>query len=320
MTICSDEEFINLWKEHKSPSKIAKILDIDLRGVYRRRNKIEETRNILLPTKDSKLEERLLETRHSVRRGIEMQNGRVIVFSDAHFMPNDETTAFRALLKCIKEFKPEVIICNGDAFDGSRLSRFPRINWTATPTVKEELESVKHHLDQIEEASIFKSNLIWTLGNHDSRFETSLSNSSAHNFEGIKGFSLKDHFPLWQSCWSYWINDDTIIKHRFKGGRYAGYNNALSTLGKNIITGHTHVLAVQPLSAYQKTIYGVQTGCLANVDGDAFVDYTEDGVKDWRSGFVLLTFHDGQLLMPEMIQVWSEAKGQVQFRGKVYNV
>ena len=269
---------------------------------------------------ENNLEKRLGETRNSVRRGIEIQNGRVIVFSDAHFMPNDNSTAFRALLKCIKEFKPDVIVCNGDAFDGSRLSRFPRINWTETPTVKQELEAVKWHLDQIEEASTFKSNLIWCLGNHDSRFETSLSNSSAHNFEGIEGFSLKDHFPLWQPCWSYWINDDTIIKHRFKGGRYAGYNNAIATLGKHIITGHTHVLAVQPLSAYQKTVYGVQTGCLANVDGDAFVDYTEDGPKDWRSGFVMLTFHKGQLLLPEMIQVYDESNGQVQFRGKVYNV
>lgn len=320
MTICSDQEFIELWHKNPSPNKMSKILNMDLRGVYRRRNNIQEKLNIELNTIDlNQLEKRLTETRHSVRRGIEIQNGRVIVFSDAHFMPNDESTAFRALLRCIKEFKPDVIVANGDLFDGSTNSKYPRIGWDTKPTVNEELEAVKWHLEQIEQATTFKSNLIWTLGNHDARFETYLA-ANVPQYEGVSGFALKDHFPLWQPCYSYWVNDDTIIKHRFKGGRYAGYNNALATLGKHMVTGHTHVLAVQPISAYQKTIYGVQTGCLANVDGDAFVDYTEDGPKDWRAGFVMLTFHKGQLLLPEMIQVYDESNGQVQFRGKVYNV
>jgi len=331
---CTDEEFIALWDKYKSPSAVAKYLQIALRAVQARRRRIEDFYGIVLETNNpnkisisinrqeaiDSQNLRLQETRRSVRRGVVLEDATVFVFSDAHFYPQDYTTAFRALLYFIKELKPEVIVCNGDAFDGARLSRYPRINWTNTPSVKEELDAVKDHLDQIEEASTFKSNLIWCMGNHDSRFETTLSNSSAHNYEGIKGFTLKDHFPIWQPCWSFWINEDTIIKHRNKGGRYAGYNNAMQTLGKNIITGHTHVLAVQPISAFQKTIYGVQTGCLAYPDGDQFVDYTEDNPKDWRSGFAILTFHKGQLLMPELVQVFDENEGLVQFRGKVYNV
>jgi hypothetical protein len=49
---------------------------------------------------------------------MDMEKGRVIVFSDAHFWPDDYTTAYKALLEVIKEFKPKVVIANGDVFAG----------------------------------------------------------------------------------------------------------------------------------------------------------------------------------------------------------
>lgn len=328
---CNQDEFIRLFKELGSPQAVADFLNIKVRSVYRRRKELAEKGIILQTTNQSghsvsfnkeeikqKMQQRLEATHHSVRRGITMERGKVLVFSDAHFYPGDETTAFRALLKFIKEFKPEVIICNGDAFDGASISRHPRIGWDNKPSVKEELEAVTDHMNQIEEASTFKSNLIWTLGNHDARFETFLA-ANAPQYEGVKGYSLKDHFPLWQPCWSYWINDNTVIKHKWKGSFGAGRANALNG-GKHFVTGHTHVLAVQPVTDYNGTKYGVQTGMLANPDGNQFSDYTEDNPKDWRSGFALLTYERGQLLMPELIQVWDEKAGEVQFRGQIISV
>ena len=327
----SDELFIATWSELQSPQAVADALGMEVRGVYRRRNYLV-SKGFQMPTTNKAghklivdkdklkqdLDRRLAEVRHSVRRGIAMEKGRIIVFSDAHFYPDDETTAFRALLECIKEFKPEVVICNGDAFDGASISRHPRIGWDSKPSVLEELKAVQEHLTAIEEASVHKSNLIWTLGNHDARFENFLAAQAPH-YEGVQGFTLKDHFPLWQPCWSFWVNDDTVIKHRWKGGRYAGSNNT-TFAGTSIITGHTHQLKVEPFTDYKGTRYGVQTGCLANPMGDQFVDYTEDNPKDWRSGFAVLTFVDGKLLPPELIQVWDEAAGEVTFRGKIWTV
>ena len=138
---------------------------------------------------------------------------------------------------------------------------------------------------------LFDVALVWihTLGNHDARFESYLS-SHVPQFRGVDGFRLKDHIPLWRPCWSFWINDDTVIKHRHKGGAYAGYNNVKAALGCHVVTGHTHILAVQPITGYQQTFYGIQTGTLANPKGNQFVDYTEDNPVDWRSGFVILTY------------------------------
>ena len=235
----SDEVFIATWSELQSPQAVADQLGLDVRGVYRRRNFLQ-SKGFVLPTKTKtgqktvydkeSLEEavakRLGKVRHSVRRGIAMEKGRVLVFSDAHFYPDDETTAFRAFIECIKEFKPEVIVCNGDAFDGASISRHPRIGWDSKPTVKQELDAVTYHLGEMEKASTFKSNLIWTLGNHDARFETFLA-ANAPQYEGVQGFTLKDFFPHWQPCWSFWVNDDTVIKHRWKGGFGAGRANKI---------------------------------------------------------------------------------------------
>ena len=332
MANVSDEQFIAVWKELGSPQGVANYFGLDVRGVYKRRNKLQakgfdlETKtrsgpnNIIYEKSylEQQLNKRLTQVRHSVRRGIALEKGRILVFSDAHFYPDDETTAFRALVECIKEFRPEVIVNAGDSFDGSSISKHPRIGWDSKPTVKQELEAVTYHLNEIEKASVFKSNLIWTLGNHDARFETFLA-ANAPQYEGVQGFSLKDFFPLWQPCWSYWVNDDTVIKHRWKGGFGAGRANSLNA-GVNMVTGHTHNLSYMPISDYRGTRYGIQTGMLANPNGEQFVDYTEDGVKDWRSGFVMLTFDRSQLLMPEFIQVWDEEEGTVQFRGKIWGV
>lgn len=333
--ICSDDDFIKVWNTLQSGTEVAKALNTDVRTALKKRRAIERKYNIELVARGQyqpnidiehiklRNEKRLEETRHNVRRGTTIENGRVLVFSDAHFYPDCETTAFRALIEAIKEFKPEIIICNGDAFDGTTNSRHARINWSDAPTVVEELQAVQHYLGEIEAASRFKENLIWTLGNHDARFETFLS-TQVPQYQNVKGFALKDHFPMWKSCWSYFVNDDTQIKHKWKGGKYGGANNVLHS-GVNFVTGHTHVLSVDAFTDHSPnfqncTRYGVQTGTLANPKGDQFIDYCEDNPVNWRSGFVLLTWHKSQLLMPEMVQVWDEEQGQVQFRGKVYGV
>ena len=143
---------------------MAKETGINIRNIMARRRAIEIRHNIKLDTdltyktnknqelvektrllRQEKLKERLDATQHSVRRGMELEKGRVIVFSDAHFT-DETTTGFKALLKFIEHFKPKAIICNGDAFDGAVLSRFPKINYDRQPSVLDELNYCKTHL------------------------------------------------------------------------------------------------------------------------------------------------------------------------------
>jgi predicted phosphodiesterase len=314
----TDDQFIASWRELGSPHAFAQKHKMDVRSVYNRRRSIESRLNIKLPTtKDQRYSplRKLEEVIGNARRGITMEKGRVVVFSDAHFWPDDYTTAYKALLEIIKEFKPKVVVANGDIFDGSQNSRHPRIGWSKSPSVKEELEACQDFMSNIEKVSK-GAKLVWTMGNHDARFETFLA-AQVPQYEGVPGFTLKDHFPMWQPCWSYWVNEDTCIKHRWKGGFGAGRANALNA-GVNMITGHTHNLAVQPITDYNGTRYGVQTGTLADPNGEQFVHYTEDGPKDWRSGFALLSFERSRLMLPELIQVCGE--DEYEFRGAIHKV
>jgi predicted phosphodiesterase len=333
----TDKEFIAKWKEFPSPTALGKELGTNIRNIMARRRMLEIKYGIVLATdpnykaqqlenykercrqekneRQAKLQERLDATQHSVRRGMELEKGRVIIFSDAHFT-EETTTGFKALLKFIEYFKPKAIICNGDAFDGAVLSRFPAINYDRKPTVLEELNYCKTHLEAIEKVKPAGCRLVWTLGNHDMRYESFLV-SRASEFSGVDGFSLKYHFPNWETCWSFWVNDDTVIKHRHKGGRYAGYQNVQASFC-NIFTGHTHVLTCSPISTFdQKTFWGVQTGTLADINSDSF-QYTEDNSKDWRQGFIMASWERGRLLMPEMIMTCGE--DEVEFRGEILQI
>jgi hypothetical protein len=85
-----------------------------------------------------------------------------------------------------------------------------------------------------------------------------------------------------------------------------------------MVTGHLHSAKVTPCTDYNGTRYGVDTGCLADTYHPAFQGYCEDSPRDWRASFCVLTFVDGQLLMPELVLVWDQT--HVQFRGEIIEV
>jgi hypothetical protein len=249
------------------------------------------------------------------RKEVSLQDGVVLVASDFHYWPGEPSVAHRAFVKFCKKLKPAIVVANGDVLDGCSISRHPPINWNRLPSVKEELEVCQERLREIAKAAP-KAGRFWPLGNHDARFEVRLA-QVAPEFKDVHGVSLSDHFPDWVPCWSLHINDNTVVKHRYKGGSHAPYNNTVAS-GMSIITGHLHSQKVTPYTDFHGTRYGVDTGCLADPHHDAFTDYTEDNSKDWRSGFAVLTYRNGCLLYPELVSVFDA--NSVQFRGEIIEV
>lgn len=251
---------------------------------------------------------------HPGRISADIKDGVVLVGSDFHLWPGDRSTGFRAFVKFCKDLKPKVVVANGDVLDFPQVSRHPPIGHQHLPSVEEEIEYAQDMMGEIEKAA-FRARKVWTLGNHDSRFETRLA-TIAPEFARLHGFSLKNYFPNWEPCWSVWVND-CVIKHRWKGGQGATRANTLNA-GKSMVTGHLHSLKITPFTDYNGTRYGVDTGCIADPKSRQFLDYTEDAPLDWRSGFAVLTFHRGELLPPELVQVWDE--NHVTWRGQIVKV
>jgi hypothetical protein len=283
------------------------------RAVYARRRSVESRLGIVINSPTTA--ERTVERKHPQRAILSIKHGTVLVGSDGHYWPGVVSTAHRAFVKLIGELKPAAVIMNGDAFDGASISRHPPIGWEDNPSVKQEIEAVQDRLSEIEHAA-GKARKIWPLGNHDARFETRLA-TVAPEYAKVHGVHLADHFPNWEPCWSCWINDDVVVKHRYRGGIHATHNNTLNA-GTTIVTGHLHSLKVTPFTDYNGDRWGIDTGTLADPYGPQFRDYTEDSPRNHRSGFVVLTFVDGRLLWPEVVSVVDE--NRVSFRGQLIEV
>ena len=74
-------------------------------------------------------------------------------------------------------------------------------------------------------------------------------------------------------------------------------------------------LTPRHLAAMYHTLWGVDTGCLAEALGDHNLDYQQGRHGNHRSGFAVLTFRDGLLLMPELAMKHDE--DSFEFRGHV---
>jgi len=255
------------------------------------------------------------------RKYLALPEGRsqILIGSDFHYWPGRASTAHRAFVSFAEKLKPFAIIANGDVLDFGGISQHPPIGWEQTPTVEEELYVAQARLGQIFEASP-DSQFYWPLGNHDARFERRLA-MVAPEFRNIHGIHLKDHFPDWEPCWTLFLTasdrDIAVITHRGRGGIHATHNNAVNS-GLTTITGHLHSAKVTPFTDYNGTRYGVDTGCMADIYHEAFQGYIEDGFRNWRSAFCLLTIEDGHLFQPELIMVVEE--GVVEFRGELHQV
>lgn len=315
----ADVDFIKLFPL-KGAAALAKQANTTDRLVYAQRASIERRYGIKLsaPNRDGGVireAEKRIATEYSHRATLEVKNGVVIVGSDFHIWPGGESVALRAFKKLCGDLKPSAVILNGDVLDFPKISRHPPIGWETAPSPIEEIEAAQDHLHDIAQAC-GRARKIWTLGNHDARFETRLA-TVASEYKGIKGIHLSDHFPLWEKGWSVWINDAVVCKHRWKGGVHATHNNTVGS-GKTMVTGHLHSQKVTPYTDYNGTRYGIDTGCVADPDHKAFLDYTEDAPKNWVSGFAVLKFKDGKLMQPELCTVWDSKS--VQFRGEIIRV
>lgn len=314
-------DFVKLFEEHGA-NGMAKMLKLDVRSIHRRRRTIEKELKRPLKSPNHQNGPQFWQQRDDVHGRLNkvIKDGIVIVGSDAHIYPGEPSTALRAFKRFVRELKPKLVIMNGDVLDATSISRHPPVGWFQAPSLADEIEACKEQLYDIEQASK-NSEFLWPLGNHDARFSIRLA-TVAPEYAKVHGTRLRDHFPRWKPCWSVHINPEsnswTEILHNWKNGVHSSHNNAKDA-GVHYVTGHDHAARISPYTNRRGTWYGVNTGTLANIDGDQF-EYAADRPKNWRSGFGVLTYRDGRLMHPELVLVVDEAKGLVEYRTEVIKV
>ena len=320
----SEAEFLKVWNQYQSATVVAEITGLTLRSVFSRRKRLEEKNGMLLAAQaahekggkhDPEVIKMVMTARRDTNR-LEIENGTIIVGSDAHYSPGHIPVAHKALCNLIADMGSQVkaVVLNGDILDGGAISRHPRIRWQKRPTVKDELEAVVSRLGEIEKVVKPGTRLMRTYGNHCARFESRLANQ-VPEYEGIGGFLLKDHLPFWADSDRIDVNEDMVILHDWHSGLHSGWNDVLKG-GCHTVTGHTHELSCKAHKGFKDLHYGIKTGMLADEHQEEFDYRIGKPGMNWQSGFAVLTWVDGMLLYPEFCAVRED--GRAYFRGKVY--
>jgi hypothetical protein len=320
MPAAQHQEFADAWfRAGCSPQSVAEMLGLNVRGVYERRNKAEIALGVSLPSVSrggNGGDRSNIRAAYHRRHELKLRDGVAVVFSDAHWWPGKRrTVAHAALLRLLPRLKPRAVIANGDVFDGAAMSRHDAIGWSQVPSAGAEIEVLQANMNEIQDAAPDAA-LLRTIGNHDIRFDKYLA-IRASEMKDVSGSRLRDHLPRWLESWSVQVNGDLMIKHRWHNGVHATWNNTLKG-GVSIVTGHLHRLMVTPFTDYRGRRYGIDTGTLADavppppMEASQF-DYAEDNPLPWGSGFVVLTWHNGLLLPPEICEVIG---GKAWFRGE----
>jgi hypothetical protein len=312
----SRAEFVAAWRRNSgNASAVAKDLDILPRGVFARRKRLEAFGYELPAASDlnSAITDRAA---YPPRQSVDIEDGVVVIFSDRHWWPNDGVTpAEAALLVVLAKLNPDVVIANGDIYDGAASSRHAPLGQEKKPMVVDELAAVTVGMRRIAD-HCRRAKKLRTVGNHDRRFDYKLA-MSAGEYVGVAGTRLADHLPEWPESWSIHINDSIVgghcvVKHKLRQGVTAGRNNGMHA-GVSIVTGHTHALDCTPLEDYSGRRYAVQCGTLSDTSSPAF-EYGEDHPNKGRAGFAVLTWRSGIMQPPELAEV--DNAGVAWFRGE----
>src|SRR3990167_633011 len=309
-------QFASIWMKCQSIEEVTKEVGCaDTRSVLRRRRVAEKELGILLPAFNDRRRGNF-----PVQQNIDLELKKesvILIGSDRHNLPGDTPHAFKAFLHLAADLKPDIIVINGDWFDFAAIGRFHRIGWQDRPDISAELEDGTDKLRDIELACP-KAKRYFTLGNHDARYDGIIANRMPE-FEGVDGSALAHHLKRWAVCLSMTVNDTFIIKHRWHGGIHSAYNNALRG-GKNIATGHTHHLKIEPWTDYNGIRYAVETGTLSDLWDETFL-YTENNPSNWQPGCAVITV-DQNLIFPEICPMVIDnnhrKRGLIHYRGRWY--
>ena len=312
---CTEAEFTRLWRISPTVQAMADVLGTTPRSVYLRRTDMMK-RGFSLPLRESMVTCKPAENRIDVQ----IEDGVIIVGSDAHYWPGEATTAHKGFVWATENLKPFSVILNGDILDGATGgNRHGRSGWEKRPSMKEEIEAVQRRTGDIEKVAK-GAKLLRTLGNHDMRWDSYFASNVEEAEDAVEGMALDYYLPFWKCAWTIMVNGHTLITHRVNNGIHATWTATASTQ-INTVTGHLHSLRVTPRTTMSPinggVIYGVDCGTLADPWGPQF-GYMLGGPRNWRAGFAVLTYMGGYLMPPEIAMVVDD--DCIYFRGEKIDV
>jgi predicted phosphodiesterase len=217
---------------------------------------------------------------------------RNLVIGDIH-IPYQDDKAIKCVLDYSRKYKPDRIIINGDLIDFYTLSVFDKCP-ERKDSLQDEIDKTKVFLNKLRRG--YKGEIVYLQGNHENRLQRFLWNNpvlvsvnalSTENLFELKKNNIKEvkvNGDYWSAESGEYQIGDLTIQHgdgRLNGAKYsqnpgyAAFNTLKMKGGNNVVMGHTHRLAMLYNRVGDKSIVGVEGGCLCQ---------TTRG--NWQQGFV----------------------------------
>ena len=252
---------------------------------------------------------------------LELKTKKVLVYGDIHFPYHDEK-ALKILYSYMKDYKPKVIVINGDVVDFYSLSDFNKNSDYFN--LQKEIDLAREHFRMVRKLNP-KAKIYFLEGNHSKRLQKYLWNHP--ELEGLEYLSIPVLFDLdrykinyvsseidyWKKSSGYLDLGDVVVMHgdsRLNGAsnsKYAGYSakNTMMTIQKSVVMNHVHRLAIVSHYQYDKLMYGIEAGCLCQKVPTA----------NWQQGFVTFELHKGKMVNPKLYYIFD---GTMYADGKTY--
>ena len=209
---------------------------------------------------------------------------RILIVPDTH-VPFENARAFELMLKVGQKLKPDIIACLGDFADFYCISRYSK-NPNKVSQFAKEVEAVNERLDQLDELGAERK--IYICGNHEQRLPAYLEQTANPLFSST---SIEKELRLEERNWEFVEYHQhakigkLYLTHDVSASGSNSFQKAASLFEKNIITGHTHNIAVGYFgNALDEHHFSATLGWL----GDATkVDYMSHMKikKSWMLGF-----------------------------------
>lgn len=213
---------------------------------------------------------------------------KLVVLSDMQIDYQDKETLV-AVHSFLSDFRPDVLVLNGDIIDMTALSRF-RTSLEEKEGLWKQQGELRFELGFLR-GLLPKAEMVYVLGNHEQRLADYLADNapelervfpSFEEFAGLDNLNIKLVAPYGAGYDWHGV----LITHGTKIVQNTAKSN-LDTEGSSGISGHTH-----RMSSYFKTDRSgahawFESGCLCYTAAPQSPPPTLPGVRNWQQGFVV---------------------------------
>ena len=220
-----------------------------------------------------------------------VSSNRCLILSDIH-IPYHDQAALAIALEFARDWKPTVIVLNGDILDAQEISSHPKDKHNPI-TFQDEINEARQFL-RVLRHDHKKARIYYTMGNHENRLERYLT-QHAPELSSVTSLALDELLDLQalgiefidQRCKltvpPFEIFHGSIIR-KDAGNSVRGH---MTRRGGSVAMGHTHRMGIVARTDRNGVHWGVENGHLSDPDPD----WTHD--PDWQQGFSCIEETDG---------------------------